>query len=453
MVRFLLPLLALGLVATACTGTAETDTTSTSSTTTVTVDPARDQLAWMLETAAAGGFTDEALAAHFTAEFLSGIGNFRLVEGLVRLGLTEGTWTVADDLEFDLFTAEGPIVNQDGDRILVQLRTRTVPPYPISQLLVTPLSPIFAGGVGEAAIRDRFAALGEGVAWGVFEVADGQCRTVAGVDPDRPLPIAGIFDLWVMAALGEAVADGTATPEEEIEVRDDLKSSLDGQVGLSPAGSRITLARLAELSVAASDSSATDHLIDRLGREAVERAMANAGVADVARNTPLLTSRELFILKFDAAEGGADEYLSLDAEGRRTHLDEQLAGVSVLDARFDGPAWDTPTLIDQVEWFAGPSDLCRTHRYLDELAAADGLGALVRPLTLNPGVPLDPDTWSEFRFKGGSELGVFSGSWRLVRSDGRVFVVAGVVTNPNDIVDEAAAIALFQSAIDLAAGA
>lgn len=447
--RFMVAVLAFAVLAASCGGgSEESDPVAT---TTGFTDPAREQLEWLLGAARSGALGAEVLEERFSTELLDAIGGLGLIQGLVELGVTTEEWEVVES-EFGLFGGVAILRNEDGDRIQMLLGTRSIPPYQIDELRATPISPEIAGGLTADAVDERLQQTGT-AHWGIFEVVDDICVPLAGAEVDTPAPVNRVFDLWVLVALAEAIDAGEVSFDERFAVDDDLKSSLDGQIGVTAAGTEIPLGRHAELMVSIQDNSAADHLIARLGRDAVEEAMVTAGVADPALNRPFLTTREFFVLKFSALSRSIDDYLALDTDGRRTYLDDQLAGVSVLEAGLDGPGWDAPVLVTEVEWFASPSDLCRTQVHLADLASRPGLEGVAAALGLNPGVPLDEAAWMGFQFKSGSELGVFAATWLLARADGRTFVVAGSVFDTDSLVDETDAIALFQALIELAEAA
>ena len=75
-------------------------------------------------------------------------------------------------------------------------------------------------------------------------------------------------------------------------------------------------------------------------------------------------------------------------------------------------------------------------------------GRAPRPLP-RPGTDLDSQTWSDIRSKGGSEPGVFALTWWLHRVDGRTFVVAGMLNDPEVAFDQFAATAVITNAIAL----
>ena len=70
-------------------------------------------------------------------------------------------------------------------------------------------------------------------------------------------------------------------------------------------------------------------------------------------------------------------------------------------------------------------------------------------LTINPGVAPEPGVWSDVAFKGGSEPGLIAATWLTTDADGRVFVYAGSVVNPNEVLDDLETLFLMAAARDL----
>ena len=60
-----------------------------------------------------------------------------------------------------------------------------------------------------------------------------------------------------------------------------------------------------------------------------------------------------------------------------------------------------------------------------------------------------PQPGPDVRFKGGSEPGVVALAWWLSRDDGRKFVVAGMLNDPDVNFNQLAAIDLISNAVDL----
>ena len=63
-----------------------------------------------------------------------------------------------------------------------------------------------------------------------------------------------------------------------------------------PDGTQISVQDAAAKMISISDNTATDMLINLVGRSAVEAALTSAGMANPALDRPFLTTREAFIL-------------------------------------------------------------------------------------------------------------------------------------------------------------
>jgi len=201
------------------------------------------------------------------------------------------------------------------------------------------------------------------------------------------------------------------------------------------SGTPVTLRTYAEEMISISALIATDHLIYRLRRERVEAAIVTSGVGETATaNVPLLTTPDLFRLKFDPEPPNSDDYRALDEQGRPQLLDslteqEWITSFDELSlTNADGIAISDPR---DFGWFATPTDICRTHQHLAELAQRPGLEPIADILSINPtaGMDFDPAVWSDLRYKGGSEPGLVSVAWWMQRADSRTFVLAGGVAN------------------------
>ncbi|MFN2487263.1 MAG: serine hydrolase, partial [Acidimicrobiia bacterium] len=197
-----------------------------------------------------------------------------------------------------------------------------------------------------------------------------------------------------------------------------------------------------ELMISISDNTATDLLIDLLGRNVVEAAQTAYGHTQPGLNAPFLTTREWAILKL-GPEQQREDYLNADEAGRRAILDG-LADVPA--SSLAGEAFLQPIVPDRLEWFASLNDLCAVHVRLQEKAQVSGLEPVAEILSLNPGIP--SETWDYIGFKGGSEPGLVATSW-LVTEGERTFVLAAAVLDPEQPLDETEAVLLMGAARDL----
>lgn len=261
------------------------------------------------------------------------------------------------------------------------------------------------------------------------EVVDGECTTVEGSDVDALLPIGSVFKLYVLGAVAEAVEAGVLAWTDELTVTDDVRSLPSGITQDEPTGTTLTVRELAGRMIAISDNTATDMLIDAVGRDAVERIQPAMGHTDPAANEPFLTTRELFVVKLDGDL--LARYAEADTVGRRELLDEIAR--RPLPELAPGDFADEPIAPEEVEWFATPADLCRALADLAERSTRPGLREIADVMTRNPGVPAPG--FDEVWFKGGSEPGVLAAAW-LVRRDGRTFAVTGSIANADTSFDQ-----------------
>ncbi|WP_192784103.1 serine hydrolase [Nonomuraea angiospora] len=153
---------------------------------------------------------------------------------------------------------------------------------------------------------------------------DGQCRIAHGLDADTQRPIGSAFKLYVLGALAQAVAEGRLSWNERLAIRDDHKSLPSGTLQNRPAGTMLALSEYADHMISISDNTATDHLIHRLGRDAVRRQLSLFGHREPDANVPILTTKAFFQLKAASDQDRTRQYLALPAH-RRTADGRALA--------------------------------------------------------------------------------------------------------------------------------
>lgn len=189
-----------------------------------------------------------------------------------------------------------------------------------------------------------------------------------------------------------------------------------------PVGSPLTLHSLAALMISISDNTATDALLRVVGRDRVEAVL---GIA------PVLTTRELFILK------GAPELLARytggDLAARRAVLDE------IADSPLPSADKALTPYDPEAEWNLSATRLCEL------ITSLSGLDVT----SINPGVasPLD---WQRIAFKGGSETGVLNFTTEVTAADGSRYCLAATWNGPTGI-DEAAAASAYAGLLALLA--
>jgi len=282
----------------------------------------------------------------------------------------------------------------------------------------------------------------------VSDVSHGSCQPVHSIDPATPAPLGSAFKLYVLDALGNAVASGKVSWDQPLTVTAGVKGLPPGDLQNEPDGTRISVLDTAAKMIALSDNTASDMLINLVGRPAVEATLTATGMSSPALDRPFLTTREIFVLKLDQWPTLATRYIAADAPARRALL-ASTVDRAPLPAVAAAGAWTTPRDINSLEYFASADDICRAFTSLAALAQRPGLSPLGQVLSLNDdGLQLDPDQWKTTWFKGGSEPGVLTLAYLATTRTGKSYVVTVLAEDPSQPLDEATAIPAILSAVE-----
>ncbi len=427
--------------------------------------PVRMQLDWWLSILNDGGeMSVEDIEERFSPAFLNQVPAEQIAAFTPQLFTLAAPPFTVESFEpaGTGLSAAVTLLGADDRRLSVEIAVASVTPHLIEGLLVAPAELEFPGPITVEAIDARLAAVGSRSSLGVYDLSDGRCTAVHEIRTDSTIVLGSVFKLWVLAALAVEIDEGRASWDETMAVTDELRSTPDGDIYELETGTEVSLQGLAEVMISISDNTATDMLLDRVGRSAVEQAMERIGVADPSVNVPMLSTGNLFALKFVADPPNAADYRTLDEAERRSLLEEldrtalpwvtSEASLAELgeSVNADGLPIGVPRDFD-IEWFASADDLCRTFVHLNDLAETPGLEPVASILEINAGagIPFDRDRWPTIRFKGGSEPGVVAGAWWFEGPDGDRYVVAGGVANPDSALDELNAVLTLASAIEL----
>ncbi|WP_448660120.1 serine hydrolase [Sphingomonas sp. CJ99] len=258
---------------------------------------------------------------------------------------------------------------------------------------------------------------------------------------DRAGPIGSAFKLWVLAELSRQVAAGERRWADVVPLG---QPSLPSGVTQDwPAASPVTLHTLAVQMISISDNTATDTLIDALGRARIDAMVGRAGVADADRTLPLLTTMEAFRLKALARASEVPErWDTLAPAARRQLIQDRSARLA--STRFDGTLFADGPLRTDIEWIASPADMARTLDWLRRNGGQETMAILA----VNPGTGV-ADRFEWVGFKGGSEPGVLSLNYLVRTKSGQWFAVTGQWHNPGGEVSEARFAAIMNRALTL----
>jgi beta-lactamase class A len=409
--------------------------------------PSGDQLAWVLDAIVRrhGKVERSELEAHFHASFLASVAVDKLRSIFEELapslaGVAIGAVKATDD---DLVAH----VTAGAARLRISL---SLDPgaKTIRGLLIQQDVDVGPGPQSFDEVRRAVAALAPRAQFLVAELDHGTCRPLHDLAADQPLAIGATFKLYVLLALADRILAGKAAWSDELAVRDDWKSLPSGITQNEPPGTRHSLAVFAERMISISDNTAADHLLYWLGRKEVEAALRASKHARPTLDTPMLSTRELFLWKLGTSSAELTRYLKLPEAGRRAYLDKALAQAIPHVER--AAEWKAARQIDAIEWFASSADLCRLMATLHGRGQSPKAARLLDILAKKPGVPIDPKVWPYVGFKGGSEPGVLNLTYLLRRDDGRWFVASfGFNADEGGTVDDARIYPVVAGAIRL----
>lgn len=320
-----------------------------------------------------------------------------------------------------------------------QIAIDPAPPHQVVGLLFT--GPEMTGDTLDKLAADIRALPGT-TGLGIYALGESAPRLVAGIAPDKTMPLGSAFKLWVLGELAREVSAGERKWSDVVAIG---PASLPSGITQNwPAGSPVTVQTLATLMISISDNTATDTLVSLEGNR-LDDFVTKAGVPGLA---PVLTTRQMFALKSPANADLAAQWATSPApSARRMLLDSNAARLRTTPVdpmMFAG----RPSKIDTLEWFASPAETAGILDWLRKQGAETPLSLLA----INPGI--DPATRSRFDyvgFKGGSEPGVVTLNFLVKRKDGRWLAVTAGWHRNDAGVEENRLIMLMTRALVLAA--
>ena len=409
--------------------------------------PVNDQLAWVLSALADPDttLTEAEITDHFSPAFLEAVEPALLTVTMAQLSATGQRFDRFDGPPSE-HAAVAVIESGEGRWSRLQINVDEEAPHLILGLLITPapqLDPAWTPPESWARIALDFDELGHPFSIHAAQLDSGGCNTLFEHRGDEPFPVASAFKLFVLATLADAVAAGDMSWDDVIAIQDQLKSLPTGRLHNEAAGTELTLREYAELMISISDNTATDHLISHLGRERVHGMIEAVGHHDPSLMNPLYMTHELFALKLLTAPDDVADFLELDRDARQAYLDELEFDFGT--AMFGAGFWTTPRR-PELEWFASGEDMCNVMHRLSQQASEPAGHALRQILAINPGLALEGDRFSWVGFKGGSEPGVFSGTWLFGTPDDAWYVLSITLADWQNLIDQESAVEIITNA-------
>jgi beta-lactamase class A len=324
----------------------------------------------------------------------------------------ERPYTVAG-VDIGAGSANLHLVTSYGARQDIELRTddNTL----VDKFVVTTQSPPIRNW---ADVDAALSKSGARYSYRVSKIVNGRCEQLAGSNTAESLPLASIFKLYVLYAVADAVKVGTVSWDDQLTITDEGKTVGSSGFDSMPAGSRVSVRTAAGKMIANSDNMATDLLINRVGTQAVERALADAGHHDPASMTPFPTMHELFSIGWGEPDL-REQWKNADPQGRAQLLQE----VSARHYEPDPTRTHSPASAYGAEWYGSAEDICRVHVALQ--TGATGAAAPVKDImSAIPGIDLDRAQWPYIGAKAGNLPGELTFSWYAVDRTGQPWVVS-----------------------------
>jgi Beta-lactamase enzyme family len=183
------------------------------------------------------------------------------------------------------------------------------------------ISPATTGPVPETwgGVDTAFRSLAPDVSLLLASMSNGSWQPVHSIEPNTAVPFGSVLKLYVLYALGEAVAAGKVRWDQPLTLTAKVKSLPSGVLQNEADGTQITALDAATKMITISDNTAADMLINLVGRSAVEEALSTTGMSDPDLNR-LLTTRETFILVLEQWPTLAKRYPAADEAANRALL-------------------------------------------------------------------------------------------------------------------------------------
>lgn len=247
----------------------------------------------------------------------------------------------------------------------------------------------------------------------MIPAGDAEAAPLLDRDSEEAAPLGSMFKLYVLLALSEAITAGEISWDSPLTVTEENRSLPSGELQDAPDGTEVSVREAAGKMIAISDNTATDMLIQTLGRESVEKAVQTSGHHAPELMSPFPSTREIFQI-------GWGDPADLETWSTGTEK-EQRALLEKLSKRAIGPhdlaVGGDPLWPQGVEWFASAADIAAVHLELQQ----QGDPVIVEILNENPGINLA--VWDYVAFKGGSSPGVLTGSWFAENPGGQSYVL------------------------------
>lgn len=308
-------------------------------------------------------------------------------------------------------------------------------PYPVIGLQVTGAN-MHSDSIGK--IKAEMTTLPGRAGFQIAEISGGRPVRIDGLNDEHAHAVGSAFKLYVLASLSRQIGEREKSWRDIIPLS--RKSLPSGVLQNWPENTPLTVQTLATLMISISDNTATDLLINAIGRADIERTVRRTGHASPETIIPFLTTLEAFALKMPANDNLRQRFETASDSEQEQMLETEAARLGRSSVSITNLA-NAPRHIETIEWFSSPSDMTNL---LHHIRTRDD--PVVRNiLAINPIIPpSDAKRWNYLGGKGGSEPGVISFAFVGEARSGKSYAVSGSWNNAQAPVDNAR----FQSLIN-----
>jgi len=278
-------------------------------------------------------------------------------------------------------------------------------------------------------IAEEFNTLSGSAGFEIARLNNGRSEPLTALNADRQYAIGSAFKLYVLAELSRSIDAGERQWSDILTINQ--KSLPSGVIQNWPDGAPLTLQTLATLMISISDNTATDLLINELGRDRIASMVRQTNHRNPAKTLPILTTLELFALKMPVNEDLREKYTRSDDAQQLQLLQDEKQRLGLKTVKIENLA-NKPQHIEEIEWFASPGD---TNNLLADIArTSDPVVKKIMAIgaSMSPG---DKLRWSYVGSKGGSEPGVVSFVFLVASKSGQDYAVSGSWNDPEEPVD------------------
>ncbi|HEX3864722.1 MAG TPA: serine hydrolase [Stellaceae bacterium] len=233
-------------------------------------------------------------------------------------------------------------------------------------------------------------------------------KDLAAAEADTPLAVGSAFKLSYLAALADAVKAGRLAWAQLVPLQAKWRALPTGILQDWPAESPMTIEALASLMISLSDNTATDAVMDLVGRDAIQKYAYG--------NDPILSPREYLVLSSQGEAPLQQRFLAASPADRAGML-KSIATAPLPQTGEIGVVAPSP-----IEWHYSARQLCTLIEQVHALPA----------MQINTGLAARSD-WSEIAFKGGGDHGVFNITTRLAPKEGPAYCVSVTVNGDHDL--------------------